>query len=255
MSTTATPLPTATGVDTAAPSAPPRQYLSLDDRENDLGRGLNRESARRLFSFLKPYRLQCIVALVAITIQTLGELALPRLLGIAIDQGITRNSTHTLFIAVGAFIGCVLVVFGARWTQGYTTTRIGNRVIFDLRYACFQHIQILGFKTFDRMGVGRLISRVQNDVSVLQDLLTDGIIGLFADLLILVGIIIAMLTISRELALLTYLVLPVMIITVIVWRRFAISVYRAVRTATSRLTGYSAESISGMRVIQSFRRE
>ncbi|MHB8646121.1 MAG: ABC transporter ATP-binding protein [Thermomicrobiales bacterium] len=238
---------------TAKPDAKP--YLSLDDRENDLGRGLNRESARRLLAFLRPYRAQCALSLIAITLQTLGELALPRLLGIAIDRGIARNSTHTLLVAVGIFLGCVLIVFAARWTQGYTTTRIGNRVIFDLRFALFKHIQILGFKTFDRMGVGRLISRVQNDVSVLQDLLTDGIIGLFADLLVLVGIIIAMLTINVELALLSYIVLPIMIVVVMIWRRFAIRVYRAVRAATSRLTGYSAENISGMRAIQSFRRE
>lgn len=237
------------------PKAEAKPYLSLDDRENDLGRGLNRESAKRLLAFLRPYRAQCVISLVAITLQTLGELALPRLLGIAIDQGIARKSTHILFLAVGIFLACVLGVFGARWTQGYTTTRIGNRVIFDLRYALFRHIQILGFKTFDRMGVGRLISRVQNDVSVLQDLLTDGIIGLFADLLVLVGIIIAMLTINIELALLSYIVLPIMVVIVMIWRRFAIRVYRAVRAATSRLTGYSAENISGMRAIQSFRRE
>jgi ATP-binding cassette, subfamily B, multidrug efflux pump len=258
MSKTATASATANGATASAATEvtpPVRPYLSLDDRENDLGRGLNRESAARLLAFLRPYRAQCIVSLVAITIQTLGELALPRLLGVAIDSGIAKNSTHTLFVAVGIFLGCVLVVFGARWTQGYTTTRIGNRVIFDLRYTLFQHIQILGFTTFDRMGVGRLISRVQNDVSVLQDLLTDGIIGLFADLLVLAGIIIAMLTINLELALLSYIALPVMVAVVMIWRRFAIKVYRAVRAATSRLTGFSAENISGMRIIQSFRRE
>src|SRR5947209_4219945 len=259
MSETAT-ASAATGTGAGAPATtaatpPVRPYLSLDDRENDLGRGLNRESAKRLLAFLRPYRAQCAVSLGAITIQTLGELALPRLLGVAIDRGIARASTHTLFVAVGVFLACVLIVFGARWTQGYSTTRIGNRVIFDLRYALFQHIQILGFTTFDRMGVGRLISRVQNDVSVLQDLLTDGIIGLFADLLVLAGIIFAMLTINLQLALLSYIVLPIMVMVVVIWRRFAIRVYRAVRAATSRLTGFSAENISGMRIIQSFRRE
>ncbi|MCA1666475.1 MAG: hypothetical protein LC793_03560 [Thermomicrobia bacterium] len=234
MSKVATATATANGA--AEPITNPKAakpYLSLDDRENDLGRGLNRESAGRLLAFLRPYRAQCVISLVAITIQTLGELALPRLLGIAIDQGIGKASTHTLFLAVGIFLGCVLFVFGARWTQGYTTTRIGNHVIFDLRYALFRHIQILGFKTFDRMGVGRLISRIQNDVSVLQDLLTDGIIGLFADLLVLVGIIIAMLTINVELALLSYIVLPIMIAIVMIWRRFAIRVSRSASTPSS----------------------
>lgn len=241
-----------------------RAHLSLDDRENDLGRGLNRRSMRRLFGYLRPYRWQAAVALAAIAVQTLGELALPRLLGVVIDRAIAaaqaappgvRGDAGPLFGAVGLFLACVVGVFAARWTQGITTTRIGYRVIFDLRYALFRYMQLLGLKTFDRLGVGRLISRVQSDVSVLQDLLTDGIIGLFADMLVLVGIIVAMLSLDRELAFLTFAVLPVMLAIVYVWRRYAIPVYRAMRTATSRLTGYSAESISGMRVIQSFRRE
>ena len=106
------------------PTAGAAPYLSLDDRENDLGRGLNRESATRLLAFLRPYRAQCALSLAAITLQTLGELALPRLLGIAIDQGIARKSAHTLLLAVGIFLACVLIVFAARWTQG--TRRRGS---------------------------------------------------------------------------------------------------------------------------------
>ena len=253
---------------TGAPTPPaetPKNpaHLSLDDRENDLGRGLNRQSLRRLFGYLRPYRKSAAIALLAITVQTLGELALPALLGLTIDRAIAaaaagpgqRGSLVPIFVPVGGFLACVTLVFFARWAQGVTTTRLGYRVIFDLRFALFEYMQLLGLKTFDRLGVGRLISRVQSDVSVLQDLLTDGIIGLFADLLVLFGIVIVMLTIDRELALLTYAVLPIMIGIVLVWRRYAIPVYRAMRASTSRLTGYSAESISGMRVIQSFVRE
>jgi ATP-binding cassette subfamily B multidrug efflux pump len=245
---------------TAAQNPAARAHLSLDDRENDLGRKLNRESALRLLSYIKPYRGRAALAMLAIVIQTLGELALPRLLGIAIDavgNGALGGAGdgRKLAITVAVFVGCVLFVFVARWTQGYLTMSVGNRVILDLRCALFDHLQVLGMKTFDRMGVGRLISRLQSDVSVLQDLITSGIIGLFADLLVLGGIVIAMLTLNRELALVCYIVAPLMIVVVIIWRRYAIPVYRAVRAANSRFTGYSAENISGMRVIQAFRRE
>ncbi len=241
-----------------------RRYQSLDNRENDLGSGLNRRSLRRLFGYLRPYRWQATIALVAITFQTLGELALPRLLGLIIDGAIAATgrsgdarqaAIRALFTVVALFLASVVGVFFARWIQGLTTTRIGYRVIFDLRFALFQHMQRIGLRTFDRLGVGRLISRIQSDVSVLQDLLTDGIIGLFADMMVLIGIVVAMLLLDRELALLTFAILPVMIGIVLVWRRYAIPVYRTLRVATSRLTGYSAESISGMRIIQSFRRE
>lgn len=248
----------------AGQGANARRYQSLDNRENDIGSGLNRQSLRRLFGYLRPYRWQALLSLIAITFQTLGELALPRLLGLIIDGATTaagqsgdgrQAAIRTLITTVGLFLACVIGVFFARWTQGATTTRIGYRVIFDLRFALFQHMQRIGLRTFDRLGVGRLISRIQSDVSVLQDLLTDGIIGLFADMMVLVGIIVAMFLLDRELALLTFAILPVMIGIVLVWRRYAIPVYRTLRVATSRLTGYSAESISGMRVIQSFRRE
>ena len=248
----------------AGQGANAQRYQSLDNRENDIGSGLNRQSLRRLFGYLRPYRWQALLALVAITAQTLGELALPRLLGLIIDNatvaagqsgGERQAATRALFTSVGIFLACVIGVFFARWLQGATTTRIGYRVIFDLRFALFQHMQRIGLRTFDRLGVGRLISRIQSDVSVLQDLLTDGIIGLFADMMVLFGIIIAMFLLDRELALLTFAILPVMIGIVLIWRRYAIPVYRTLRVATSRLTGYSAESISGMRVIQSFRRE
>ncbi len=254
-----------TAVPPAGGAAPaPPGHRSIDDRENDLGRGLNRQSMRRLLGYLAPYKRQVAVALLAITVQTLGELALPRLLGLIIDRAVTaaqgaapgqRGDAGPIFVGVGVFLACVIAVFFARWAQGVTTTRIGYRVIFDLRFALFRHMQVLGLKTFDRLGVGRLISRIQSDVSVLQDLLTDGIIGLFADMLVLMGIIIAMFLIDPELALLTYAVLPIMIGIVLVWRRYAIPVYRRLRVATSRLTGYSAENISGMRILQSFRRE
>jgi ABC-type multidrug transport system fused ATPase/permease subunit len=245
----------------AGPKGAPQ---SLDDRENDLGRGLNRQSLRRLFGYLYPYRVPAALSLLAITIQTLGELALPYLLGRVVDNAIDVASKRVpgapvdaspIFKVIGLFLISVLVVFCARWFQGITTTRIGYRVIFDLRFALFRHMQLLGLKTFDRLGVGRLISRIQSDVSVLQDLLTDGIIGLFADMMVLIGIVIAMFSLDRELAVITYAILPIMIAVVMIWRRYAIPVYRAMRVATSRLTGYSAESISGMRVIQSFRRE
>ena len=244
------------------PNAP--RYQSIDNRENDLGSGLNRQSLRRLFGYLRPYKVQSLIALVAITLQTLGELALPRLLGLIIDGATTaaqrsgadrQADIRSLLTSVGTFLACVVGVFFARWTQGTTTNRIGYRVIFDLRFSLFQHMQLIGLRTFDRLGVGRLISRIQSDVSVLQDLLTDGIIGLFADMMVLVGIIIAMFLLDRELALLTFAIMPIMIGIVLVWRRYAIPVYRTLRVATSLLTGYSAESISGMRVIQSFRRE
>lgn len=226
-----------------------------EDPEGDLGKGLNQQAAGRLARYLLPYRVQISIAIGAVFMRVLGVLALPRLLGFAIDAGIQRANPRMLLLAVVAYFLANVVVFAMRILQDTLTNRAGNRVIFDLRFDLFKHMQVLGLKFHDRMGVGRLMSRIQGDVSVLNDLLTDGIVGLFSDMFVLVGVIIAMLTIDVRLALLMYTVIPLMVGVLLVWRRFAIPVYRSVRLASSRLTGYAAENISGMKVSQSFRRE
>jgi len=226
-----------------------------DEAEGDLGKGLNRQAAQRLVRYLAPYRGQLGLAVLAVFLRVLGVLTLPRLLGFAIDAGIQRPNLRVLLGACFAYILTNVVIFGMRIMQDTLTNRAGNHVIFDLRFDLFKHMQVLGLKFHDRMGVGRLMSRIQGDVSVLNDLLTDGIVGLFSDMFILVGVIIAMLTIDLRLALLTYITIPVMFGVLLVWRRYAIPTYRAVRLASSRLTGYAAENISGMKVSQSFRRE
>lgn len=226
-----------------------------DDPEGDLGKGLNRQAARRLVGYLGAYRGQIGLGVIAVFLRVLGVLALPRILGFAIDEGITTRNLDILAAAVAAYLGTNVFIYAMRVVQDTFTNRAGNRVIFDMRFDLFKHMQRLGLKFHDRMGVGRVMSRIQGDVAVLNDLLTDGVVGLFSDMFILIGVIIAMLTIDVRLALLTYIVLPLMFIVMAVWRRYAIATYRATRLASSRLTGYAAENISGMKVIQSFRRE
>jgi len=232
-----------------------RGNIRGDEAEGDLGKGLNRQAARRLVRYLAPYRGQLGLAVLAVFLRVLGVLALPRLLGFAIDAGIQRPNLRVLAGACIAYVLTNALIFAMRIAQDTLTNRAGNHVIFDLRFDLFKHMQVLGLKFHDRMGVGRLMSRIQGDVSVLNDLLTDGIVGLFSDMFVLVGVVIAMLTIDVRLALLTYITIPVMLGVLLVWRRYAIPTYRAVRLASSRLTGYAAENISGMKVSQSFRRE
>ena len=133
--------------------------------------------------------------------------------------------------------------------------RVGNRVIFDLRAALFRRMQVLGLKTYDQMGVGRMMSRIQNDVTVLEDFLSTGMISVLSDILTLFGVIFAMLALNLRLALISYTVMPLMFVVMYFWRRRAVQTYRATRITISRVTGNFAENINGMRVVQSFGRE
>ncbi len=225
------------------------------DPDDLLGKAFDTHTARRLIGYLRPYRWQVLLASAAVLIGTFCDLSLYWLFGRAIDQGVSRASYATLFGIVGLFLGALTIAFFTRWLLFFLMARVGNRVIFDLRAALFRHMQALGLKTYDRMGVGRMMSRIQNDVTVLEDFLSTGMISVLSDVLTLVGVVFAMFVLNIRLALISYTVLPLMFVVMYFWRKRAIQTYRATRIAISRVTGNFAENINGMRVVQSFGRE
>ncbi|MDQ6601321.1 MAG: ABC transporter transmembrane domain-containing protein, partial [Chloroflexota bacterium] len=225
------------------------------DPDDLLGKAFDTHTARRLLGFLRPYRWQVLLACVAVLVGTFCDLSLYWLFGRAIDKGVNHGSYATLFGIVGFFLGSLVIAFLSRWLLFFLMARVGNRVIFDLRAALFRHMQALGLKTYDRMGIGRMMSRSQNDVTVLEDFLSTGMISVLSDLLTLVGVVIAMFALNVRLALISYTVLPLMFILMYFWRKRAIQTYRSTRIAISRVTGNFAENINGMRVVQSFGRE
>ncbi len=225
------------------------------DPDDLLGKAFDKNVAVRLAGYLKPYTGQLLTATVTMLFATVGDLALPWLFGLAVDKGIGQSDYHGLFVIVALFVGALAGTFVTRWIQFWLMAKFGNRIIYDLRAALFDHMQVIGLKTYDRMGVGRMMSRIQNDVTVLEDFLTTGLIGAFSDILVLIGIVIAMLVLNVQLALISFTVLPVMVIGMAIWRRRAVLSYRATRITMSRVTGNFAENISGLRVVQSFERE
>jgi ATP-binding cassette, subfamily B, multidrug efflux pump len=225
------------------------------DPDDLLGKAFDTNVARRLLAFLKPYRWQVLAAAAAVLLGTFCDLSLYWLFGRAIDQGVGHGSYRTLFAIVGIFLCSLVVSFLARWALFFLMARVGNRVIFDLRAALFRRMQVLGLKTYDQMGIGRMMSRIQNDVTVLEDFLSTGMISVLSDILTLFGVIFAMLALNLRLALISYTVMPLMFVVMYFWRRRAVQTYRATRITISRVTGNFAENINGMRVVQSFGRE
>jgi len=139
--------------------------------------------------------------------------------------------------------------------QNYLLSRVGQRILGDLRRQLFRHLQELSLGYHDTHIVGVTVSRVINDVAVINELLSQGWITLIADFFILTGIITIMLSMSPKLALLTLLVLPLMMLATWLFASRAQSAFRATRTSIARVIGSLAEGIAGMRVIQAFARE
>lgn len=233
------------------------------DPDDLLGKAYDGRIARRLVGQARPYRAKALLAIALIVVTTALELSIPFLFGLAVDI-VREDSRRTLFGMTGnsalnwlaiIFAGVLFLRFIARNREMLYMAEIGQRIVYDLRSAMFAHIQRVGVRFIDRRGVGSIMSRLQNDVAVIDQLFADGLVEILSQLAILVGIVILMLLTNAQLALVAFAVLPFMVIFMVFWRRRAISTYRQTRVTIARVNGFLAENIAGVRVIQAFTRE
>ena len=225
------------------------------DPDDLLGKAYDPRIVRRLAAFVRPYRGRALTALFLIVVVTAVDLLLPKLFSLAIDEVTGPRRAATLNLLGAAFVAALGVRFLASWGELYLVAWLGNRVVFDLRNRMFRHLQTLSVGYVDRRGVGSIMSRIQNDVGVINEFFGEGLSGVFSNALILVGIVGLMLWTNWRLALLAFLVLPFMILFMREWRLRAIGTYRATRRAVSAVNADLAESIAGVRVAQAFVRE
>ncbi len=227
---------------------------TIDDDEI-LGKAYDQRIASRLATYLTPVRGQMLQAFLLMLVATGTTLAGPYLIKAAIDGPILQRDPLGLAILTLVFIANSLATFLAQYGQTYIMSRAGQQVVHNIRLELFRHLQTLSLRFFDRTEVGRIISRLQSDVGVLNDLISNGIIASASDILVLVGIVVVMFSLHPTLSLLTHAVLPLLIIATSYWRVRARDAYRMVRRSWSRVVANLAENITGVRVVQAFCRE
>lgn len=219
------------------------------------GGALDSRVALRLFAFVRPYWLQMAGAFVLMLVTSLLTLATPYLVKTAIDRNIAQGDlpglTRTALLIAAAFGGAYLTSAGQRWLLSW----VGLRVLAGLRRELFRHLQALPLGYHDTHIVGVTISRVINDVGVLNDLLSQGLVTLVGDSVVLVGIVAIMFSMSPKLALLSFCVLPLMVLATALFARRARVAFRQTRSGIAAVVGDLAENLSGMRVIQAFAQE
>lgn len=219
------------------------------------GNVYNPRVVRRMLAYLKPHKWRMVAALLLTLVQSGLTLLTPYLIKVAIDQQITQRDLAGLVrIAILLAITFILL-FVVTSLQSYTLAWIGQRVLATLREDLFRHLQRLPLGYHDRRIVGVTVSRVINDVAEINELLSQGIITLLGDSIVLVGIIIIMLGMSPKLALLTFIVLPLMVLATWLFSRQARRAFRETRSSVAAVVGDLAEDINGMRAIQAFTRE
>lgn len=153
------------------------------------------------------------------------------------------------------YLLCISAGFVFNYAQVYILHKTGQRIIFDLRHKIFSHLQTLSLRFFDTNPVGRLITRVTNDTETLNDMFTDVLVNLFKDFFMLIGIVIVMLRMNTHLALVSFALLPVVLVATVIYRTKARAAYREVRVRLARINATLQENISGMRIIQIFHQE
>jgi len=209
----------------------------------------------RLLGYLRPHWQRMAAAFLLMLVQTALTLVGPYLLKEAIDQSIAQGDaaglTRIALLLAAVFAG----LYGASMGQRYLLSWTGQRVLASMRSQLFRHLQMLHLGYLDTHIAGVIISRVINDVAVINELLSEGFITLIGDALVLLGIVSVMLSISPRLALLTFTVFPLMLLATYLFARRAQAAFRQTRARIALVVGDLAEDIMGMRVIQAFAQE
>ena len=216
------------------------------------GRG---RKLRGLAELLRPYRARTALMFVSLLAATAAALAPPPLAKLAIDSGIVPGDLSALTLIVIAFLASALVYWGATYAQTYLTGWVGQRVLQDLRIQLFAHLQTLSVGFYSRRQAGVLISRLTNDVQALDQLVSDGVVTLFGSTLTLIGTAVILVALDLQLALLTFLVFPVLGIGSLAFRIVSADAYRITREKVAAITAYLQETLSGIRVVRSFAQE
>jgi ABC-type multidrug transport system fused ATPase/permease subunit len=229
-------------------------------RRDDLRRRLRGTAGRGrklrgLIVLLAPYRGRVVLMLVALVLGTAASLAPAPLAKAAVDSGILAGNERTLDLVVVAFIASALVVWAATYAQTYLVGWVGQRALADLRLQIFRHLQDMPVGFYERRPAGVLISRMTNDVEALDSLVTDTVVTLFQATLTLLGSIVILLALDVELALVTFLIFPVMAAASLAFRIASADAYRRTRETIGAITAYLQETLSGIRVVRAFAQE
>ena len=218
-------------------------------------RGYDPALLRRLLRYLRPHGWPVAGAIVLLLLSAVLALVGPELTRRVIDVAIPARDPGLLATLAGLYLGALVLEFFADYGQALLTTLIGQRVMYDLRLAVFGHLQRLSIAYYDTHPVGRLMTRVTSDIETLNELFSAGLVTVFGDLFTLVAIMALMLVTDWRLALVAFAVIPLVWLTATVFRRQVREAFRDIRTRIARLNSFLQEHLSGMRLVQLFRRE
>ena len=224
------------------------------EQDDEGGQIYDHTVVTRLFRYLLPYWPRLLITLAAVMVYTGAIVALPWTIALIIDRYVRAGDLSGLNVIVPIFVGIAFLQYVSQYVYLMAMAFVGQKVLYKLRVGLFRHLQGLSMNFYNKNEVGRVMSVVQNDVQQLQEFLSIVIVT-FADVLSLGGIIAAMVIMDAQLALITLLVIPLLVVMMAIWQRSARRAFMRARQAISAVNAGLQENISGVRAVQSMNRE
>ena len=251
--------------------APEGAHPFMSQEEEILGKAYDSRLMKRLLRYMRPYRWQVVLVMIAIAFKAAADVVGPYFTRVAVDKYLAparAAASHSwldpwlssrpmagIAQIAALYVAALLLSFGLEFLETYVMQWVGQKTTFDLRREIFQHLQEMHIGFFDKNPVGRLVTRVTTDVDALNEMFTAGVVSIFEDVFVLTGIVVIMLRMNWWLALITFSVLPLIFMATMVFRRKVRDSYRRIRTAIARINAYLQEHISGIVVLQLFNGE
>jgi ATP-binding cassette, subfamily B, multidrug efflux pump len=210
---------------------------------------------KRMFRYTRPFKKIVALSVLMLIFGSLLQLAAPYLTKEAIDIYIRKDNLDGLSQIVFLYFAVLIAIFAVQYIQTYITQLLGQKLMYDLRSDIFGHLQRLSLSFFDKNPVGRLMTRVTSDVESLNQMFTQGVINIFGNIFLLVGIISIMVSINLELALWTFTVIPLLFVITWIFKRKVRIAFREIRKWLAQINSYLQENITGMNIVQIFNRQ
>lgn len=233
----------------------PAQKTKALEEDASFGKAYDARLLARLFRYVRPHRSLFLWALLSYPIASGLHLVQPYIVKEAVDRHFVPKVAEGFGWLVLAFVSSILLEFVARFGQTYLTQVLGQNATRDLRIELFDKLQVVDVSYIERNPIGRLMTRVTNDVESLSEMFATGAVSIVGDLVTLTGIVIMMLILDWKLTLYTFSVLPFLVALLLFFRRYSRTAFRDVRRELARLNGFLNEALAGMSLVQVFRQE
>lgn len=225
-----------------------------EEATNTATKAWDRKMLVVLWGFAKPFFKLLLAAFVIMLLGAGADLIRPYLLKVAIDEQVATHNVGGLIQTAQLYGSTIVISIILSYGQTLLLQYIGQQIIFDIRQKVFYQLIYQRYSQLETQPVGKMVTRVTNDTDAIKDLYTDVLISFISDFIMIMGIIVVMVLMDWQLALVSFTVIPVMIVVAIAYQKYARSAYRLVREKTSSLNTFIQENLNGIKIVKAFAR-